>query len=497
MEADIDRMPRKSEQGFTLIEVLITTFVIGVVVTGMFGLLIATLRSVQVGERRIVAVALANERMEMVRNLPYVNVGTQDGVPAGAIAQDETIERNGQDYRVKTEIRYVDDEYDGQVTSPSQEEEKVTICHKTPGTSNEKTLIIGASALDAHLAHGDFTGPCGGSGEGTEEGDEYNADYKQVRVEVSWPDQLNAKPVRLITYVVPDGVEGGELGGTLDLSVTDADGLGVEGVDVQINNDTLDPIVAISTQTNAEGHLVLPALPEAANSYQLVVSKSGYTTQETYDSTDNFFPSSEYSHISMLIRQVTEKTVNIDRVAKLSVLTQDEDNDVLGDITYNIHGTKVIGQDADSNPVFKVDETSTTNASGIYQHEDLEWDKYDIVIDGVATGYDIAEANPPLPVALAPGDDVAVVLRLAVHNGSSLLVTVLDTDGAAVNNATITITDPSGSIEGATGDTGQAYFNGLSDADYTMVVNAPGYALYEQTVMVEGVTRVSIQMIAE
>lgn len=36
---------------------------------------------------------------------------------------------------------------------------KVTLCHK-PGTTAEGTLVVAASAVDAHLAHGDRLGEC-------------------------------------------------------------------------------------------------------------------------------------------------------------------------------------------------------------------------------------------------------------------------------------------------------------------------------------------------
>jgi hypothetical protein len=55
-----------------------------------------------------------------------------------------------------------------QPDAPGQGAEKVTICHK-PGTSAERTLIVSASALEAHLAHGDYVGTC--SGEPTEQPD--------------------------------------------------------------------------------------------------------------------------------------------------------------------------------------------------------------------------------------------------------------------------------------------------------------------------------------
>jgi hypothetical protein len=39
--------------------------------------------------------------------------------------------------------------------SPSPPPEKVTICHK-----GKKTISVGASAVPAHLAHGDTLGAC-------------------------------------------------------------------------------------------------------------------------------------------------------------------------------------------------------------------------------------------------------------------------------------------------------------------------------------------------
>jgi hypothetical protein len=42
-------------------------------------------------------------------------------------------------------------------------EPKVTICHVPPGNpDNKHTITVGASAVPAHLAHGDFLGDCSG-----------------------------------------------------------------------------------------------------------------------------------------------------------------------------------------------------------------------------------------------------------------------------------------------------------------------------------------------
>jgi hypothetical protein len=41
----------------------------------------------------------------------------------------------------------------------NKDKEKVTICHK-PGTAAQKTMQVAQSALDGHLAHGDYEGEC-------------------------------------------------------------------------------------------------------------------------------------------------------------------------------------------------------------------------------------------------------------------------------------------------------------------------------------------------
>ena len=48
--------------------------------------------------------------------------------------------------------------------SPVAGSHKVTICHIPPGNpANAHTIDIGEQAVSAHLAHGDYCGPCHGS----------------------------------------------------------------------------------------------------------------------------------------------------------------------------------------------------------------------------------------------------------------------------------------------------------------------------------------------
>ncbi len=51
---------------------------------------------------------------------------------------------------------------------PVPDSHKVTICHIPPGNpANAHTIDVGEPAVSAHLAHGDYCGPCRGSGGGS------------------------------------------------------------------------------------------------------------------------------------------------------------------------------------------------------------------------------------------------------------------------------------------------------------------------------------------
>lgn len=487
----------KHRQGFTLLEVVIAIFILGTVVAGMFGLFLITVRGAQTGERRIVAVALANERMEMVRNLPYLQVGTVGGIPAGAIPQETTITRNGQAYVVKTDIRYVDDDYDGSVEGSEENEEKITICHM-PQTVTQQTLEVAAPALGAHLAHGDTTGACGSQGEGTPAGDEYNADYKKVRVEVSWPSQYDVSSVLLITYVTPHGVEGSEEGGTLDFHAFDTTGAAVEGATLVLTNTALEPDISITTQTNAEGRAVLPGLPPETDSYHITITKDGYTQEQTYDPAPGFIPHAEYSPFSVIVKEVILKAFFIDRVSGVSITTQDDAGtpNPIPNVAYSLRGSKTIGEDGMGNPVYKVNRTGQTNATGQDSHDDLDWDTYTFSVGTVVNNYDIKETSAVLPFSLVPGAALDLRVTLVPHTPVSLHVTVVDGVGAPVENATVHLTGTEVDEMSVTGAVGQVFFPDLPAAgSYMVAVEAPGFTPLAEPQNVTGTTRITVPLV--
>ncbi len=432
--------------GFTLIELLITAFLIGTVVTGLFGLFVLSLRTAQESGRRIVAVALANEKAEMIRNLPYLDVGTTGGIPAGNIPQEEQVIQNDLTYTVKTDIRYIDDPFDG-----------------TAGSVPTDLL---------------------------------NTDYKQARVEVSWNSPTSSTPVLLITIIAPAGIEGGEAAGTLVFQALDVAGQVVAGAPVKLTNDTLNPAININTTTDSQGQVIIPGLPVAADSYKLSVSKANYTSEQTYDSSASLIPDASHSHLSSIEGAITNKTFFIDKVSSLNIKTQDEATVAVGGVVYNLRGTKTIGTDQSTAPVYVLDDQASTDGGGLANYSDMVWDSYDFSIDGAVTGYDIKETSVLLPVIVNPDQTVDLTVTLAPYTALSLHVTVATTDGNPIDNATVHLTGPSTDVTTGTGIVGQVFFADLPlVGSYTLAVSAPGFVDATQAVTVDGSNRIRIELV--
>ena len=83
------------KKGFTLVEAMVFLFIFSVTVVTFYRTFASGTKAISNVKSRIVATALANEKMEIVRNLDYEAVGTDGGAPAGSIPQEETVTKNG------------------------------------------------------------------------------------------------------------------------------------------------------------------------------------------------------------------------------------------------------------------------------------------------------------------------------------------------------------------------------------------------------------------
>lgn len=107
---------RGRSHGFSLIEVLVTAFVLSTVAVALTGLSLVSTRSAIESERQNVAQALANEKIENLVSIAnsqggYKKVDFTDN--GGVIPRTETVDRNGLPYTVEGFVFYVDDPKNG------------------------------------------------------------------------------------------------------------------------------------------------------------------------------------------------------------------------------------------------------------------------------------------------------------------------------------------------------------------------------------------------
>ena len=440
-------MKLKKKNAFTYIDVIVGTALVLIVFFGIFGAYQLGIKVVGQSQARITAIALANQKIEMARNLSYDDVGTIGGIPSGTILETETITRNKIDYTVKTTIIYIDDPFDG--LSPA---------------------------------------------------DSLSNDYKRVRVKVSWSGQLAGKVV-LITDVAPKGVEEELGGGTLYLTVFNAQGLGVAQADIHIVNNKVSPMVDARYQTDAYGDLVLAGALGAEESYQITVTKSGYSQDRTYGEEE--LDASLKPHASVYEGQLTEISFSIDKVSSMTVQIrgiQGQGYPPLRQVTFTMTGAKIIGQD-DEEPVYKYSQSHTVNGAAEINILNLEWDSYSFSVDKEATLLDLIRVESPFgttttqPVDLLPATVKEVRLILKAEN--TFLVRVQDvstTDPIFGANVRLSNSDLGYDETQPTDEEGETFFIPLQEADYQLAVEVDGYGSSFSAVAVSEDTTITINL---
>lgn len=395
---------------------------------------------------RIAARHLAQEKLELIRNLPFSDVGTVGGIPVGPLVQSENIERNGLVYSVKTSIVYVDDPFDQ--TAPS---------------------------------------------------DLLPTDYKRVRVDVSWQGQASSSknPVVLVSDIAPKGIETSAGGGTLSILVFDANALPVAQADVHIEATEVNPPVDLDLQTSDTGYVVLPGAPACVSCYDITVTKPGYSIDRTYTTVEVANPSKP--PVSIIEGELTEISFAIDKLSTLnitSVSDRDSGFNPLGTITFQLRGDKTIGTDSDDFPVYKFDKQFTTDGGGNITITNMEWDNYTIIISS-GSGWDISGTNPLIPLQLLPNTSVSWKFALSNQTPHRLLIGFTDSGQTPIASVSATLSFGSyqeTKLSGASSDPdfGQVFFFNLQEKNHDLEATASGYQDVNTKIQVSGYTQESV-----
>lgn len=282
----INSLPRNknrqgyNQSGFTLVELVVSLFVFGMVMLAVFGLYLSLLNSATVAKRKAVAATLATNQIEYLKSLPYNNLAVVGGsiIASNPIPATKTQTLSGVKYTIKTSVNYVDDAFDGCGSYPTQALKQL-YCRNYPSPS-------GAPATDQNPA-----------------------DYKIAHVSVYDPN--NVKLAEVDTEVSARVAETASNTGALFAKVLDQNSNPVSGATVQVVNTTLSPQVSVSDSTDSNGMAIFYGLPPDSSGYDYVVTASlaGYSTLSTIAPSGSLQPT--YPSQQILVQQSSSITLTI------------------------------------------------------------------------------------------------------------------------------------------------------------------------------------------
>lgn len=356
------------QKGFTFLEVIIGIFIFTILAAGVLGSVAALTRSVKAAREKTELSSLVSADLEIVRNLPYELVGTTNGNPSGSLS-DQTNPRiitiESRTYTIYYEVTYFDDPADG-------------------------------------LAPADTAA----------------ADYKQVKMFIH--SSSSGATTTILTSVVPKGLEGTSNAGALRLAVINAQGQPVPGASIHISNTALVPNVILDRVADSGGNWTEVGLPASVNGYAITVSKTGYSSDQTYPVTVQN-PNPTKPDATVLVGQVTQVTFAIDAVSSLTVKTLNQQCQNTNGVGVNVLGAKIIG----TNPTVYKFNQNFSSSGGQISMPNLEWDTFTPALLA-AQGLMVYGTSPIQQIDVLPGTNQTFTLIVGPQSANTLLVIVKD-----------------------------------------------------------------------
>lgn len=426
----------------TIIEALVGIALVSLVVLTIYATIAGVMRNIGEAKHRTEATVLANEKMEIIRNIPYSQVGVVGGIVSGPIIADEIVTKNNFSYRVVTDIRYIDDDFDGQFPV-----------------------------------------------------DVVSNDYKQAQIVVEWQGARGqTKSVEFFSDFVPHGLETNEGGGVLSVNTVNSLGEIVPNVEVTLESIEDTPEINSTVTTDNLGSLVLPGTP--SQTYQITLSKTGYETVRTYPQ-GIYIPSD--GNVFVVEEEMNMKTFIINESGDLTLRAVDiaDDSGIEG-VEFELEGGRQIGTDPDT---FNMTGTETTNSSGEINLNNISPGSYSIInVESLGTNdFEYLDTDEDLPIQLSPGEDKEVSLLFAEKNINSLVVNILDSETSSpIEGAEIRLEGEDFDQTINTGSSGRVYFSGgeteMNTGDYQLSISASGYQSHGEAISISDLTKQEIEL---
>lgn len=417
-----------NKKGFTLIEVLVGSLIFAVVALSAyrgFGILMSASSAVRA---KVAATELANEKFEIARNLPFVDVGIVGGLPVGKLARNQTVIKDSFSFNIQTTIRSVDDTFDG---------------------------TIGGSPND--------TSP---------------ADYKLIDLDITCSSCQSFSPVKFTTLIAPKALETAATNGALFVRVLNSGGTPVTGASVRIVNTQTNPDTIIDETTDNTGWVKIVDAPPGTGAYNITATKTNFSQDQTYPVGGAAGSTPVKPDANVVAGQVTQQSFAIDTLSSIAVSTVDATCVALPNIGFSLTGSKLIGTPS----VLKYPaHTFTTDALGSLAVPNIEWDTYRVAL--TSASYDLAGTSLLPSFTVNPNESKNLQLVVVPHVNRALLVSVKDSAGATIDGATVRL-QRTGFDQTKTTNSdpcptpGQAFWNGLVNGTYTLTVSKAGYTTY-------------------
>jgi prepilin-type N-terminal cleavage/methylation domain-containing protein len=265
-------LSRQMNKGFTLIEAIVGIALLAIVFTGIFGSYRLALKVVGLSKNKITATAIANEQIEMIRNLPYASIGINSTPPVtlpqavGVLSPSTVKTLDGVTFVVQTKVNFVTDplQIDGTVTD--------TTC---------------------------------------------DLNYKVAWVTISWEDIFPGS-VTLSTLASPESIVEenqacqSQPAGVLSVTVFDSHGIMVPSPLVSIYDITGTTLYDTATPTSG----TFP-FPLAAGTYRVVITKNGYSSARSYGSNEIATPNTP--NPTVIVGNNTPVSFSIDQASTVAV----------------------------------------------------------------------------------------------------------------------------------------------------------------------------------
>lgn len=453
------KIKSKKFYGFTLIEAMVMLFIFSLITLTFYSVFSLGTRYIQDAKNRLGAIALANEKMEIIRNLPYASVGTATGIPSGDILADEEVSENTKTFHVKTFIQFIDDPFDG--VSPT---------------------------------------------------DTVPNDYKRVKITVSWAGAISSGNVSLVSRFVPQGMEVGSGDGTLAINAIDGQGDGVAQATVHIVNNNVSPHVDITTQTDSTGNIMFPGAKQSVQGYTLTVSKNNYETVETVDPDEMLYIPVD-TNASVIQGLLNIKSIVINLLADIKIKSVDYLDAPIPSMTFELRGGRILGTNTLYIPavtVYNLDIASSTGANGEKNLDDKSPGQYFLSNIGSIAGYSMVGSDGALSfdpssgtytVPVLADESKTVKIKFADNTKNSLLIKVKKEDETPISGAEVNVKNNSGyEVTQTSGVEGFVFFPNTSDTfspgNYDIETKASGFRDANDTVSADKLTTKEIKLVA-